>query len=290
MDLCLTNPNASRLIMFEDTGLIVAMGNMLRRLLTPIVRLLLKHSFSYGAFEGVARRVFVDVALEMAGETGRKPSVSRAAVITGMTRKEISTLVSHPWTGADVDSKNYNRAARVVAAWMRSEELRAGNGRPRPLSVDEFAELVKRAGDDVPYRAVLDELVRVGSVQQGADGAIALVDRAFVPSDSMKAKINILGTDTCELLETIIYNIEYGTSDNSRYQRKVMHTGIPTSALPAFRELSANKAQELLELFDRWLSERDLSAIPEDEWRGTAQTGVGIYYYEKISDAGENLK
>ena len=136
-------------------------------------------------------------------------------------------------------------------------------------------------------RAVLDELVRVGSIAEQADGTLELVDRAFVPSESMQAKLNILGTDGCELLETSIFNIEHGSGESARYQRKVMHKGIPLEALPAFRDLSGKKAQALLETFDAWLAQRDLGAIDEMDWPISARVGVGIYYYEKIDERGE---
>jgi hypothetical protein len=271
--------------MFEDTGLIAAMGNMLARLLKPLVRLLLKHSFPYSAFEEIAKRVYVEVAMEDSGETGRKPSVSRAAVITGLTRKDVSALLARPWTGLDSDATHYNRAARVVTAWVRDESLRQADGRPRPLSAAEFAELVKRSSGDMPVRAVLDELVRLGSIAEIEEGKLELVDRGFIPSENMLAKVHILGTDGSELLETIIFNIEHGVGTSPRFQRKVMHTGIPLHAIPAFRELSSKKGQAMLELFDSWLAQRDLSAVEQKDWPASARVGVGIYYYEQLSAA-----
>ena len=135
----------------------------------------------------------------------------------------------------------------------------------------------------------LDELQRVGAVQTLADGRIAMRQRAFVPHDSMVQKLGILGTDVGELIETITHNIEHGAND-ARYQRKVMHVGIPIEALPAFREMSARQSQALLEGLDAWLTAHDIEHLPASGLPpgDTARVGVGIHYYEQLIDVQES--
>jgi len=249
---------------------------------------MLKHSFSYSAFESVAKRVYAECAMEDFALPGRKPSVSRAAILTGLTRKEVNTLLTQPWSGVDVDSTHYNRAARVVTAWVRDARFKATDGTPRALAmegVDGFGELVRLHGGDVPTRAVLDELVRLGCVRLRPDGSVELVQRGFVPNRNMVAKISFLGTEVADLVETITFNIEQSDAQAARYQRKVMHVGIPPEALPAFRALSGKQAQKVLESLDAWLAEHDLSGVPEEDWGTTARVGVGIYYFEEIVPA-----
>jgi hypothetical protein len=271
--------------MLEDTALTKALGTALARLLRPLVRLMLKHSFSYSAFEAVAKRVYAECAMEDFALPGRKPSVSRAAILTGLTRKEVNTLLNEPWSGVDADSTHYNRAARVVSAWVRESRFTDAQGTPRALALegtDGFGELVRLHGGDVPTRAVLDELERLGSVRVRGDGHIELVQRAFVPSENMVAKISFLASDVADLVETITYNIEQPNAHEARYQRRVLHHGIPPEALPAFRTLSGKQAQKVLESLDAWLAEHDLSGVPEQDWGATARVGVGIYYFEEI--------
>ena len=275
--------------MEEDLSSMSLMGAALRKLLRPVVRLLLKHSFPYAAFEAVAKRVYVETVMEEFALPGKKPSVSRAAILTGLTRKDVNFLLSEPWPTGDGNQGQYrNRAARVLSAWVREPAYKLPDGAPRDLPVDGadgFAELVRQFSGDIPTRAILDELVRVGSVQWTETGLLRLVQRAFVPSESVAHILNIFGTDVRELMETIIYNVERGAGE-PRYQRKVMHIGIPTGVLPEFRALSAKKSQALLEEFDSWLSAQDdLSGRPDDasspQGRG-AKVGVGIYYYEEV--------
>ncbi|HET9208429.1 MAG TPA: DUF6502 family protein, partial [Burkholderiaceae bacterium] len=173
----------------------------------------------------------------------------------------------------------YNRAARVLTAWTRDPDFADADGNPKPLQTQDFetgfAALVKRHSGDVPVRAVLDELLRVGAVQHRDDGRLELVARAYVPQRSPVDKIAILGADVADLIDTIDHNIEHGDTD-PRFQRKVMYRGVPLSSLGDFRKLSSAQAQALLEKLDRWLSEHlDTDAAPQ------VRVGMGIYYFEE---------
>jgi hypothetical protein len=182
-----------------------------------------------------------------------------------------------------LDGERYNRAARVLTGWIRESEYLDAKGQPKALSADGddgFAGLVRRHSGDMPARAVLDELERVGAVRRRDDGLIELLARAYVPRSSPADKLAILGSDVADLIETIGHNLENVEAD-PRFQRKVMYVSIPASALPAFRKRSAADAQALLEKFDRWLATHDVANLPSHPDAPRARVGVGIYYFEE---------
>lgn len=257
-------------------------------LLRPLFRILLRHQMSFGAFEELAKRVYVEVALNDFGIPGKKPSISRASILSGLTRKEVQRLVSPPPAGDAGVGERYNRAARVLTGWLRDKAFRAGNGKPLPLDLDgeiSFTALVRRHSGDMPPRAMLDELERVGAVRRRRDGRIELCTRAYVPQSGAADKLAILGTDVADLIETIDHNLaDHG--DDPRFQRKVMYHSMPAAALPAFRRLSASRAQSLLEALDRWLAARDIDNPPDQPDLPRARVGVGIYYFEERAHAG----
>jgi hypothetical protein len=255
----------------------------LEQLLRPLCRLLLRHSVSYGAFEEIAKRVYVDVARHDSGIAGKKPTTSRIAVLSGLTRKEVQRLLAQPEEDAIDVSDRYNRASRVLTGWVRDADFLDRKGKPRALDVDGrlgFAALVKRYSGDIPSRAILDELLRVGAVRQRADAQLELVTHAYVPHDSEADKLGILGNDVADLIRSIDHNLEHGASD-PRFQRKVMYDAVPLSALPAFRKLSARQAQTLLERLDRWLAEHEIIPSPTGNDPPRARVGLGIYYFEE---------
>ena len=172
----------------------------------------------------------------------------------------------------------------MLTAGARDASFLDRRGRPRPLEPDgaaSFAALVRRYSGDMPARAVLDELVRVGAVERLEDARLQLVTRGYVPQHSAADKLGILGRDVADLIETIDHNLQHGASD-PRFQRKVMYAAIPVAALPAFRKLSGAQAQALLEKLDRWLAEHDTGeAGAPDAEPGQARVGLGIYYFEE---------
>ena len=265
----------------------LALRTAIAHLLRPLFRVLLRHQMSFHAFEELAKRVYVDVAIRDFGIPGKKPSISRASILSGLTRKEVQRLVAEPLQPEALEGERYNRAARVLTAWTRDPDFADAHGEPKALEPQDgsqgFAALVRRHSGDVPVRAVLDELLRVGAVRRRDDGRLVLVARAYVPQRSPIDKIAILGADVADLIDTIDHNIEHGDAD-PRFQRKVMYRQVPPAALPEFRRLSAAQAQTLLERLDRWLSERSVGE-PSSPDEPRARVGMGIYYFEERLDS-----
>lgn len=253
-------------------------------LLRPLFRVLLRQSMSFIAFEEIAKRVFVEVAMKDFSIEGKAPSMSRAAILSGLTRKEVARLLAAEPGGDEGPGERYNRAAKVLTGWQRDADFTEDDGTPRWLRDDgprSFNDLVKRYSGDMPARAVLDELLRVGAVRRHDDGRIEPLAPAYVPSGSVADKLAILGTDVGDLIATIGHNIEHGQTD-PRFQRKVMYHSIPVEHLGAFRRFSAAQSQALLERLDRWLQEHD-TGVPDDEGSEprAARVGVGIHYFEE---------
>jgi hypothetical protein len=260
-----------------------ALSAAVNRLLYPLVRILLRQGMPYGAFSDLAKRVYVDVAQREFAIPGRKQSISRVSIMTGLTRKEVRRVQSLPTADDAAAIAQYNRAARVIAGWRRDPHFVDADGNPAELPLEgkgaSFAELVRRFSGDVPARAVRDELLRVGAAEITAAGAIRLQVRAYVPSGSEIEKVSILGIDVADLLTTITHNIADGASEPF-FQRKVDYDNLPTEALGDLKSLVNKKAQELLEEFDRWLATRDRDVNPQVKGTGRQRAGVGIYYFE----------
>jgi hypothetical protein len=240
---------------------------------------------SFNAFSDIARRVFVETGMRECGIPGKKQTISRVSILTGLTRKEVQRLLAEQGaSGVGESRERYNRAARVVAGWVRDPDFADAAGDPAKLELDaaqaSFGLLVKRYSGDVPARAVLDELLRVGAVERGPDGRIRLLSRAYVPSNSDIDKLDILGADVADLIATIDHNLQRGASD-PRFQRKVMYDNVPEEAIAKFRALSAAQAQSLLEAMDKWLSRHDRDRNPDQQGTGRVRAGIGIYYFEE---------
>lgn len=261
-----------------------ALQRAVLRVMRALARVLIRNGLTLPAFVELAKRAWVDVALGDFTIPGRKPSISRASLLTGLTRKDVQRLVD---ARGDADAEAAlavpdHRAARVIAGWVHEADY-GGAGAPRDLAFDgdgaTFSTLVRRYGGDVPPRAVLDELLQVGNVERLEDGRLRLLTRFYLPRSNDAARLGILGTDVSWLIGTIDHNLQ--GREPARFQRKVTYDNLPVEAVDAFRTLSARHAQELIELLGDWLARHDRDTNPAVEGSGRMRAGVGVFYFEE---------
>lgn len=263
------------------------------RLLRPLIRILLRHGVSCGAFTELVRRVYVEVADQEFTVEGRKQSVSRIAVITGLNRKEVARIHKLPpieKTGVD---ERYNRAVRVISGWLRDPQFHDSKGDPDSLCFEgerSFSELVKKYSGDMPPRSVADELERVQAIEVTPHGELRLSARGYVPGGGELEKLQVLGTDTRDLIDTIDHNLTH-SPEQARFQRKVSYDNVPLDHVEAFHRLSSRLAQNVLEQLNDYLAKRDRDSNPKVKGTGRVRLGLGIYQIqERIDDtaAGES--
>ncbi|MGQ0667078.1 MAG: DUF6502 family protein [Nitrospiraceae bacterium] len=251
-------------------------------LLHPLVRILLRHGIPCDVLSTVARQVYVRVAAEEFVLPGKKQTASRVSILTGLTRREVRRIMKTAEAEHQETTDRYNRAARVITGWLRDREFHDKAGNPLALPVEgkhaSFGALVRCYSGDMPVRAMLDELLRVGAVRKAKEGHIRLQARFYVPEKSEREKLHILGTDTADLITTIAHNLK--AEGTPRFQRKVMYDNVPVEAAEQFQHLVATRAQTFLEGIDRWLSQRDRDVNPAVNGTGRKRVGVGLYYFE----------
>lgn len=254
------------------------------RIMQPLVRILLRNGISFGTFSDIAKWIYVDTAANEFGLKSRKQSISRVSVLTGLSRKEVKRVKELPRPSDKDFAEQYNRAVRVISAWRRETDFSDSHGSPLPLPLTgkgrTFEELVRRYSGDLPFRAVMDELLNAGIIERADDDRIHLLGRSYVPTTDVGTRFHILGTDVGNLIATIDHNLQ---ADATRrlFQRKVSYDNLPREILPDFHDMAAESAQKLLEDLDEWLSARDRDTNPEVTGTGRYNAGLGIYYFEK---------
>ena len=260
------------------------MSNTLQKAVTqvlqPLVRLLLRHGVSHAEFCDWAKQAYVDQAATHFGIDGKIPSVSRISIVTGINRKEVKRIRELP---AEVNTgvSKHNRAVRVVTGWLQDSEFCDSRRRPRTLSYGDasssFNTLVKRYGGDVPARALLDELVRVGTVSE-KKGSVKLLHKGYVPHESETAMLELFSTSATDLLTTLEHNLTH--TDRRKLQMSVAYDRVSSSGVEHFKRVSAEQAMSLLRTLDAELVQHDKDANPKMEQEGEHRVGIGVYFIE----------
>ena len=248
-----------------------------RRILQPLVKIMLRNGVSAQVFGELSRKVYVDVAAQdFQPPNGKKQTVANISVLTGLNRKEVSRLASLPEFG-DEDKAQWTRCGRVLDGWLTDAEFQTDAGFPMDLpftgASPNFSDLVNRYSGDMYPLPVRQELERTGAIREVA-GMLRMTKRGYVPSKDPSAILNILGIDTAELIDTIDHNLQ--TENDPLLQYKVLADNLPAEKIDDFNAFSRRIAMNAIDEIRLWLIEHDAG----DDRPGKALryfAGVGVY-------------
>ncbi len=155
-------------------------------LLKPLVALLLRHGVAYPAFAVALKKVFLEAAQEELRSQGAALTDSAVSLRSGIHRRDVREITRPDGEPAATPALNkpMNMATQVVARWLSEPQYLDADGHPQTLprapAANGFDALVASVSSDIRPRAVLDELVRLGLVQESADG-VQLLQAGFAP-------------------------------------------------------------------------------------------------------------
>lgn len=253
----------------------------IKHLLRPLIRVLLRYSISHSEFSEIAKQVYVDVAQNDFKLNGRKQTISRVSVLTGLNRKEVKRVEEALEQAVLIPPSN-NRAVRVVNAWLRNERYLDAEGHPLVLPVEgrevSFSHLVKEFSGDMPMRAVLDELLVSGAVVR-TDDAVSLSTRAYVPRKDEQQMFTLLGQSAADLLSTFDHNLHHQDKE-PRLQLTMAYDNLPIEVLERFKTMGQEESQALLLKLNSWLAEHDRDVNKKVKGSDRYRAGIGMYYFE----------
>jgi hypothetical protein len=254
-----------------------------QRWLRPIARWLLKSGVTWKEFAELARGVFVNVAAEEFGLRGRPTNVSRIALLTGMTRREVRRYRESEVVTPAVDARaedDLNHASRVLAGWHLDSEFIDELGQPRALDAKgegaTFEQLVRRYAGDIPATALIKELVRSSSIERTTDGRYRALRRFYMPRAMDGQAVERAGAVIADLAATVEHNLTRDAAQPPRFEGRAQNRHIDPRQLPAFRAFMEREGEAFLERCDEWLSAHEAQ---QDEGTpvATLRLGVGVY-------------
>jgi len=251
-------------------------------LMRPIIRILLKAGINYKQFAKITREVFVEVATEDFGINGRKTNTSRVAIITGISRSEVTKIKKKYEENVDnVIPHTFNNASRLLSGWHVDPDYLDSKNKPKVLFIDgpepNFTTLMNQYGGDIPATAMLKELKSVNAVKVETDGSISALQRYFMPVNYDENRIFSLIDDFVDLGNTSYHNFNRNIGDDSFFQMKVTNDYITANAVPLFKKMVEERGISLLEEFDDWLALNEIETIDGENSEGF-RVGLGMYF------------
>ncbi len=261
--------------------------------LRPLARIMLRSGVGYRQFAELAKLAFVQEAIGEKDSRGRRTNLSRVAIRTGISRKEVARLQSQiegrsepTSTGRSVDFHSVH-AARVLQLWHSDPRFIDSDGSPRTLPFSDqdtsFSAIVKAAGGDVPPGAVRAEMLSANAVVELDDGSLKPIKRFFVPADLGEELLVGFTHMVIPVLEGLARNTDYRCTEPF-IQRLVYSDRLAPRVVPLFRKQARERVSDFVQSVDDWLSSNE---IPDSQVHAPYRYGVGVFYYEGLPSVPE---
>lgn len=254
----------------------------LRRVMRPLVRLMLRKGVTYTYFSDMVKGVFVEIAAAEFRLDEKPPTDSRISLITGVHRKDVRRLREGAPDLAGTLPQALTLGAHLVSIWMNRAPFCDSPGRPSPLprlasvgGEQSFDSLVASASKDIRARVVLDEWLRLGVVRMDDQDRVHLQTRAFVPQKGFDEKAAYFGHNIHDHACAAVHNL---TVDGPPFfERSVHYDSLSPMGVEEIRAVVSTEGMEALMRFNELasaLEARD-AVTPTERQRVT----IGLFFY-----------
>jgi hypothetical protein len=144
--------------------------SILRTILVELASALLPRGVTSAGFTETAKHAFIEAAVSKSRFRNGRVNQSKVSVLTGLRRGEVRRLLGSANSLTQHDLIHRSPLDAVIAGWCADKRFGDKGGVPKRLRVGgskgSFASLVRSYAGDLPPRALLDELNRLGVTHQ----------------------------------------------------------------------------------------------------------------------------
>ena len=258
-----------------------------RKVLYPLVRLLLNFRIVFPQLAELLKSVYVEVA-EKEFRLPKKPQTdTRLSLLTGIHRKDIKRLRTQAVTDRSTPAA-INTGSRLVARWVGDARYLDAQQQPKILPMKAAAnevsfellvqEICKR---DLRPRVILDEWLNLGVVSLDTDKNVQLNTQAFIPSKGFDEKAFFLGHNVSDHLAAATHNIL--DQQPAFFERCVYYDGLSEDSIQQLQALVNDQGMKTLIAFNdlaMQLKAHDASkASHTDDHQTQQRIDIGLYVY-----------
>jgi hypothetical protein len=262
-----------------------------RRLMRPLVRLMMRSGLTFPVLADALRTLFIEVAVNDILTDAKARSDSRISLLTGVHRKEIKRLRELPADVAGGVPDVVTLASQIVARWVGTTAFTDPSGRPRallrlnsdPAGTDpSFDSLVESVTTDIRPRAVLDDLLGHGVVSMDSDNRVQLNTDGFIPRPGGEEQLFYFARNLHDHVAAAVANISAAGAppflDRSVHYDRL--TAQQAEVLEDFARMTAMRA--LLDVNRRALELTEEAPITNQADR--RRINFGVYVFDQDDD------
>lgn len=252
-----------------------------RRLLRPLVRLLLSFSVQYPYLVNLLKLTYVEVATREFPLDDRPQTDSRVSLLTGIHRQDVKRLRGEMMADASPPPV-VSLGAQLVSRWLGEAVYQDARGRPRPLPRQatqggeaSFERLVQTVNKDIRPRVVLDEWLRLGVAELDRQDRVVLRTEAFVPVHGVEEKLFYFGKVIHDHLAASEHNLTAGQPP--MLDQCVYFDQLTEQSAEQLADYARSLAGEAMQALNRRaLALQQADATKPD---ATHRTNFGLYFY-----------
>ncbi len=253
--------------------------------LRPLARAMLRAGIGHREFAEVSKTAFVDVAGKDYGLRGRPTNISRVAVMTGLTRKEVRRIRDKAEEGDEIGLVKLTPMGQVMHRWFTEPDFNSTHGAPLVLPFDgegsTFSSLVKKFGGDIPPGAMRTELKRIGAIEELESGQLKAISRSVVGIDDHEKLISGLAHVLYPAALAMTHNVS-AESDGVSWPHMTASTqSVRGDDLSRIRRVSSDRAAAFIESVDDYLAAYESLYDSSEENGSSKAVGIGVFYFEE---------
>lgn len=264
-----------------------------RRVLRPLIRILIRSGVRYDEFLELVRGVYVESAVrDGLGEIAR-PTRTKVSVSTGVPRRDVDRFIDNDGALPIAPKTLTTTLAEVLNAWHTDPQFVGPYGIPLELEVRgqrgrSFTDLVHSINPSADAKDVLDELIRLRTVVWSGDTHVRALSRAFIPVEEMSpAQLEFFGNALTRLANTLQFNLDRKNA-GKRLERSVQSDrGLPSAVVPVFEKHVRERVTELLTDLDNWMSPYSSQLKPGDQ---AQRVGLAVFQFVDTAPDATPLK
>ena len=262
----------------------------LKRVMRPMVRLMLRKGITYTYFADMLKGIFVEIADNEFKIDDKPQSDSRISLLTGVHRKDVRRLRHQSLAHGSDLPEAISLGAQLVGTWTSQAPFCNADGEPVPLARlassggdASFENLVACVSKDIRARVVLDEWLRIGVAVLDDHDLVHLCVNAFIPRDGFDEKAAYFAHNVHDHACAAVHNL---TSDGPAFfERSVHYDALTPASVVQLREQTSRKGMELLLALNQQAADFERSDATSEEQR--QRITVGLFFYTEASEESE---
>jgi hypothetical protein len=260
----------------------------LRRLLRPLVRLLLANGITYPFLSGLMKSVYVDVAVKDFPLPGKNQTDSRISLLSGVHRKDVRRFRHDVVDNPAVPPSAVSLGSELLTKWTSHKDYLDQDGNPIPLPrlsgkahEKSFESMVESISKDIRSRVVLDEWLRIGVARLDEENNVCLNVDAFVPAKGFDEKAFYFGQNMHDHLAAGMQNLM--SNPAPYFDRCVYHDMLTPASVKELDELARELGMNALHNINRKALELKKLQAPDDS-TARFRVNFGLYFFNEYTE------